>query len=231
MSHVCGESCVPRTCLFLTHTHSHTGGSADDTGADGRTRCALLRLRHHHGPPARFSFSYFSAPSSFFSVSSSSPSLSYSRSLSFTSLLSIMQHQTSDTVLSHTTHTHTHTHTSLVRTTSSFLPCSCTPPPVSVSYLSHIYLVSYLSHIYLVSYLSCVAQGNLSGLPCVSSSSSSSSSTTSAPLLRAPPSSRAYNVFDRTLRIKDYSNFVVLLLCRSCHVCDRSGCLLSHVYM
>ena len=52
---------------------------------------------------------------------------------SCTSLLSIIQHQTSDTVLSHTTyaHTHTHTHTYIPRSYHLFLPPALVylPPP------------------------------------------------------------------------------------------------------
>jgi len=65
---------------------------------------------------------------------------------SCTSLLSIMQHQTSDTVLSHTTHTRTHTHTSLVRNTSSFHPRLCTSPPLLLLFTPSSLALVYACH-------------------------------------------------------------------------------------
>jgi len=68
---------------------------------------------------------------------------------SFTSLLSIIQHQTSDTVLSHTTYAHTHTnthHTSPVRTTSSFHPRLCTSPPLLLVFTPSSLALAYACH-------------------------------------------------------------------------------------
>jgi len=65
---------------------------------------------------------------------------------SFTSLLSIMQHQTSDTVLSHTTyaHTHTHIHPSFVPP----LPSTrlCTSPPLLLLFTPSSLALAYACH-------------------------------------------------------------------------------------